>query len=508
MQKLNNQKIGALIVTRILLVLCGITFSTSSQSGVFNNLPGVSYYGCTNNPLLQIQPAQNMCQLLEEIPQQLKNLPYALYPTSLRYYLDRFNYNKRFNIYPHAIIQPSREADLIEAVNFLRLNNVPFSIRSGGHCSEPGSLSSEYVIDLSKFTTVQLNQDGTVYIGAGCRLGGVIEFLARYNYAIPTGTCGSNGIAGLALGGGMGFLARKFGLTCDAIRSIRILTANNGIITVSDHYYPDLFWALRGAGNGSFGIVLGFTFNLSTVPFVSFVQLNWTWDQTQAPFIIKAWQNWLATIPNEITTELDIDYVDGKATITLISIKVGAQPQTEWQAAFQSLNPTVTSNQVMPYVQAARIVGGDSTMPFSKAKSTMIFSPIVDAGIQVIVNFVDQLITNHNVEAVHLEFDSAGGQSAVGNTAYFPRNALAWFFMDINWTDQDNETDALATIDTFYTSITPYTSSYCYANFVDYDLGSTYLNAYYGTNVAQLMQIKQKYDPNNVFNWHQSIPVS
>lgn len=493
---------------QVILIIVSV-FATSIH-GAQSPIPCVSYHGCTDNTLCAIYPSQNICQLLQEIPAQLKNLSYALYPDILGYYLYRFNYNKRFNIFPHAIIKPQSESQLVDAVNLLRTTNSSFSIRSGGHCYEPGSLSAGYVIDLENFNTVQINfgPNPTAYIGAGARLGGVIQYLARYNYAIPTGTCGSNGIAGLTLGGGVGFLARKFGLTCDAVNSIRILTAQNGIITVSDQFYPDLFWALLGAGNGSYGIVLGFTFNLSVVPFVSFVQLNWTWDQAQAPSIIKAWQNWLATIPDEITTELDIDYKDGKAIITVISVKVGTQPQTEWQAAFESLNPTVTTNQVMPYVQAAQIVGGDSTLPFSKSKSTMLFSPLSDAGVNVIVNFVQQLITNQNVETVHLEFDSAGGQSALGNTAYFPRNALAWFFMDINWTDQDDEADALATINTFYNNITPYTSPYCYANFVDYDLGNTYLNAYYGTHVAQLIQIKQKYDPNNVFHWVQSIPVS
>lgn len=464
---------------------------------------------CTDDILCQIYPNQNMCELLSGIPLELRNLSYVIYPNTILYNTERFIYNKRFNIFPYAIIKPDNECELLYALSILKKYNQQFSVRSGGHCYEPGSLSAGYVIDISNFNQIQLCPNKQeIYIGAGCRLGGIIEKLAQFNLAIPTGTCGANGVAGLTLGGGVGFLARKFGLTCDVVTSITIALADGRIVTADQNNYADLFWALRGAGNGSYGIVLGFTFKVFSVPTVGFVQLDWEWDPAQVPLILDAWQNWIQTLPDEITAELDFDYVNGKKHVTVIAVKVGNTSITEWQSAFSALNPTVTINTVMSYLQAAELEGGDSTLPFGKSKSKMLFSPLPNAASAVIVNYFETLTAQNKQFSVHLELDSAGGQSARGDTAYFPRSALAWFFMHMRWADQNQDADAIASINSFYNDISPFTSPYSYANIVDYDLGSTYLNAYYGDHVARLVQIKNIYDPSNFFNWQQSIPLT
>lgn len=466
---------------------------------------------CTDDILCQIYPNQNMCVLLQEIPKELLNLPYVIYPNCVNYNLERFISNKRFNIFPHAIIKPNCESELIYALKILRKYNLEFSLRSGGHCYEPGSLTMGYVIDLSNFNTVQIINNGgstpEVFIGAGARLGGVIEKLAKFNYAIPTGTCGSNGIAGLTLGGGVGFLARKFGLTCDVLKSITFVNANLDIITVDDNNFSDLFWALRGAGNGSYGIAIGFTFKLFYVPTVSLLQLDWEWDSANVPAIFNAWQNWVATLSDDITAEIDLDYVNGQRHVSVFAIKVGNTLLTEWQPFFSGLNPQVTVDRVMSYLESAEIVGGDSTLPFLKSKSKMLFTPLSNAGIAVMVNFFDTMFIQNKQFSVHLEFDSAGGESARHDTAYFPRNAFAWFFMHMHWNDQNQDVDAIPTINNFYADISPFCSQFSYANIVDYDLLNTYLNAYYGTNVARLIQIKNIYDPTNFFHWQQSIPL-
>ena len=118
----------------------------------------------------------------------------------------------------------------------------------------------------------------TVTIGAGCRLGEVISTLGAINYAIPTGTCPSVGLTGLALGGGIGLLARAYGLTSDSIISMTVMLADGTIVDVTQDTYPDLFWALRGAGANAFGIVIDFTFTMYYIPTVSYLQLTWPWD--------------------------------------------------------------------------------------------------------------------------------------------------------------------------------------------------------------------------------------
>ena len=253
---------------------------------------------CTNNVLQQIYPNQNSCVLQASIPDKLRNLPFVIYPIQLsEYNTERFNFNKRFNIFPKAIIIPESNTTLVKILNLLTSEHLNFSIRSGGHCFEPGSLSSDYVLDLRRFNSIKLLKD-SVYIGAGARLGPIIELLGKEDRAIPTGTCQSVGIAGLTLGGGLGFLSRTFGLTSDAVKSITLLTANNTIIEVNEDNNPDLFWALRGGGNGSYGIALGFTFKTVYIPTVSFFELKWKWDPALIHRIFDAWHKWIVLLPD------------------------------------------------------------------------------------------------------------------------------------------------------------------------------------------------------------------
>lgn len=466
-------------------------------------------FTCTNDVFCQLYPNQNMCDLLNEIPKELRNLSYVIYPNCPNYNIFRFIYNKLFNIFPHAIIRPCTEEQLVYVLKILRKYNLEFSVLSGGHCHEPGSLSSGYVIDTGNFSDIKINLDKQeVYVGAGNRLGAVIEALGNCGYAIPTGTCGTNGVSGLTLGGGVGFLARALGLTCDVVKSIRILTADLKIITVDDNNFSDLFWALRGAGANSFGIVVGFTFKIFYVPRVSLLELKWDWDPAQVLGIASAWQSWISTLNNNITAELDFDYLNGKRSVTVFALKIGEEPFTEWQSAFASLNPQVVINRNMTYVESARILGDDSTLPFSKSKSKMLFKPLPAAAINIIINFFETLFINNKQFAIHLELDSAGGKSAQGDTAYFPRQAIAWFFQHMRWALQEQTDEAIAAITKFYLDIEPFTSPYSYTNIQDYALGNRYLNAYFGDHVNRLIQIKNKYDPLNIFHWRQSIPLA
>lgn len=234
----------------------------------------------TDNILQQINPDQNAYRLFNNIPSKLRHLSYAIYPISIGYDTARFNYNKRFNVFPHMIITPRTKKEARFALKMLKKYHLPFSVRSGGHCIQAASLSSGYIFDLRYFNAIVPNVERQeVYIGAGARLGTVIETLGALDFAIPTGTCASVGVGGLTLGGGLGVLGRIYGLTCDSVKSITFLSARGEVIEVNKKQHPDLFWALRGAGNGSYGIVLGYTFKMHHVPHVSYLTLDWSWSQ-------------------------------------------------------------------------------------------------------------------------------------------------------------------------------------------------------------------------------------
>lgn len=460
---------------------------------------------CTDNVLKQIYPNQNACVLFDSIPSKLQGLPFVTYPPQTSdYNTERFNFNKRFNIFPKAIIAPKSASSLAKIVDYLGRKHLNFSIRSGGHCFEPGSLSSDYIIDLRRFDSIEITKH-KVYIGAGARLGPVIQKLGQLGLAIPTGTCQSVGIAGLTLGGGIGFLSRTFGLTCDALKSITFLTANSEIIEVNKKQHPDLFWALCGAGNGSYGIALGFTFKTFDVPKVSFLKLKWDWDPLLVPQIFAAWHAWIQQLPDSINPVLTLEYLDGKLGILLEALKVGKEPFTEWEQAFQKFNPKVELQQGS-YVDLAQLWADSPSAPFQKIKSLIAFQPISNAAIQLTVQYFNQLLINHALFDVGFEFSAFGGKLAQGDTAFFPRQAFEWWHQAVNWHQQEQEAAALASIRQFYASVAPLVSNYCYSNDVDYDLGAQYLEAYYGDHVNRLIQIKDIYDPQNIFHWQQSIP--
>lgn len=471
----------------------------------------VCTYTCTTNPLEETYPNQNMCVLLASIPSALRDLSYTMYPCSDIYNTNRFGFNKRFNYFPVAIIVPTTEEELVYAFQALTENHLPFSVRSGGHCYGPGSLSNGYIIDLRNFSSIVPDIDnGTVYLGAGCHLGDVITALGNLNYAIPTGTCPSVGLCGLTLGGGIGYLARAYGLTCDSVMSIRILTADGTIMDIDPCSYPDLFWALCGAGANSFGIVLGFTFRMYYIPTVSLVSLQWSWDPKQATEIFNTWQEWITTLPQSITSECTFSYRTGTSRVTINALKVGSEPLTEWQCAFSRFNPMVTNNFQSSYIEAASKVSSTPTPPFSKVKTKFLFKPLSKKGLKVVTKFYSQLQADALDIRVNLIFGSAlnGAISRHNpNSSYFPRKAFAWMFEFAYWFHEDQTNPTISLINQLYHGLEPYTSPYSYANLIDYELGKGYLHDYYGKNVNRLIRTKRTYDPTNIFTWKQGIPL-
>jgi FAD/FMN-containing dehydrogenase len=461
----------------------------------------------TTNILEQFYPDQNAFRLFDMIPSELRHLSYAIYPVSRGYDTARFNFNKRFNLFPHAIFAPRTKEEIAHVLKALKKHHLTFSIRSGGHSYEPASLSSSYIIDLRNFDALKMNwKRQEVYIGAGVRLGTVIETLGKHNFAIPTGTCSSVGVAGLSLGGGVGVLGRIVGLTCDSIKSITLLTAEGKVIEVNSKNHSDLFWALRGAGNGSYGIVLGLTFKMHYIPKVSYFNLSWKWDPKTVPHIIHAWQSWVETLPHNISTQLHLKYLNHQLSIEVTGLKVSTKSFSEWKTAFKHLHPKVTITRES-YLQSAQQWADRAPFPFFKAKSEILMKPLTNEPIHEAVKFFEELKAKEENYYAFFEFEAFGGKIPKSHTAFFPRKAFGWWLQTMYWDKPAQEPLALHKLRKFHSDISPFVSKHAYANIIDYDLEDKYLEAYYGDHVHHLMHIKRKYDPENIFHWKQSIPL-
>jgi hypothetical protein len=217
-------------------------------------------------------------------------------------------YNGMIDRRPKAIAQCVDVADVITAVNYARDSGLPLSIRGGGH-NGPGLalVDDGLVIDLSPMKGVRVDaKAGTVRIEGGCVWGDVDHATHPYGMAVPSGFISTTGVGGLTLGGGLGYLTRKYGLTIDNLLSVDIVLADGRPITASKDENADLFWAVRGGG-GNFGVVTSFEFKLSPVSIVYGGPIFWPMEQ--APTVLKFWRDLIMTGPEELNGWFGFHYV-------------------------------------------------------------------------------------------------------------------------------------------------------------------------------------------------------
>src|SRR5919112_3359672 len=185
-----------------------------------------------------------------------------IWPQDPTYEEARQSFNARFSRFPAAVVVCDNTEDVENAVRWAGQEGIPVRARSGGHSYEAYSVvDGGLVIDVGGLTDVDVDMSrGEAVIGTGVRLLDCYRRLWEHRVTIPAGTCPGIGIAGLTLGGGIGFLSRQYGLTCDNLVTVEVVDADGGTLRASEEQHPDLFWALRGGGGGNFGIATSFTF--------------------------------------------------------------------------------------------------------------------------------------------------------------------------------------------------------------------------------------------------------
>jgi len=203
-------------------------------------------------------------------------------PTDTSYDEARTVYNAMIDKKPAIIVKCRDKGDVVEAVNFARKNNLEVSIRSGGHSGAGLALvDNGLVIDLSEMKLIDINANiNTAVVEPGNTLSEIDAATHEYGLALPSGIIGTTGIGGITLGGGLGYLSRKGGLTIDNLLECEVVLANGELITVNNDSHPDLFWALRGGG-GNFGVVVSFKFNLITIKNVYAGPMFWPLEQAK-----------------------------------------------------------------------------------------------------------------------------------------------------------------------------------------------------------------------------------
>jgi FAD/FMN-containing dehydrogenase len=423
------------------------------------------------------------------------------------------SFNKRTQIAPRVRVVAGSAKAVSSTMLWAANNGLTFAVRSGGHSYEGFSQSPDLVIDVRGMAGIKLAADGkSVSVGSGSSLGSVYKALWPSHLAIPAGSCFPVGVAGHSLGGGFGLLGRPFGLACDSVLSMQMVDAEGQVRNISETENPDLFWALRGGGNGSFGVVTNFNFRTSRVNMVARFGITWSKPIAQAAKIVQAWQQWLGDLPPAITGTLHLDKAaGGQIKVHMAGLSVGTESKLKvelkrLQKLAESADQVFTKPQ--PFKDAATLFNGSGPdFIFMKAKSDYITDPLTDQGILTLLRGLQ----NATVPITVL-FDTYGGainQVASDATAFVHRGKTKYVIQYYKEWDTAGASDAnIAAMRTLYDQMRPFVSGGCYVNYCDLDLGGGYARAYWGDNLPRLMQIKAQVDPKNIFKHAQSVPLS
>ncbi|MCB2147890.1 MAG: FAD-binding oxidoreductase [Deltaproteobacteria bacterium] len=416
---------------------------------------------------------------------------------------------------PAVIVQCAEADDVPHAIAYARDNGLEISIRGGGHNIAGSALCNNgVVIDFSSMRAVKVvAQKRRAYVEPGATLGDFDKAVQAHGLATPVGINSTTGIAGLTLGGGFGWLTRKYGMTVDSLISAAMVTADGRKIQVSEDENPDLFWAIRGGG-GNFGIVTEFEFALHPVgPEILAGLIVFPVDQAKQ--VLENYREFVKSAPEELSIWVVLRkapplpflpvHVHGKEVVVLAIFyagdiaegeklidplrrfgnaygeHVGAQPYVQWQQAFDPLLTPGARN-------------------YWKSHN---FIELRDGALDSIIEFVGKIPFPQCEIFLGL---IAGAANRVSSNAMAYGHRDAKFVLNVHgrWDEAAQDETGMAWARAFFKASAPYASAGAYVNFMTEDEGDR-VAAAYGVNYARLKQVKKKYDPKNIFHNNQNI---
>ncbi|WP_033384025.1 FAD-binding oxidoreductase [Kibdelosporangium aridum] len=398
---------------------------------------------------------------------------------------------------PVAIARCETPEDVQACVALAAESKVPIAARSGGHSYAGYSIpESGLQVDLSEMKAITVRPDGTVRIGAGARLTDVYTELAKAGKCLPAGSCPTVGIAGLTLGGGIGVLSRKFGLTCDRLDAASVVTADSRIVEASASAGADLFWALRGGGGGNFGIVTEFVFG--TVPAPALTVFTMRFPAGSTTDVLGAWQQWIGTTPPELWSNIILVGGAQAPSCEVSGCFVGSPGELNGLLAGLKVRPSSRVVQAKEYLDGMRFFAGSSQRQSFVASSRMLPGPVDPAKIT-------RVMTGR--PGLDLLVDALGGavaDLAPSDTAFPHRKAFASAQIYMK-TDAAGAARATTQVGEVRDALTEFTGATGYVNYIDPTMPD-WATAYYGANLPRLQQIAKSVDPNRVFAFPQAIP--
>jgi len=440
---------------------------------------------------------------------------------------------------PAAVVRCATPADVAATLAVARKLRLPIAIRSGGHSAAGRSSTDGIVLDVTPMRAVAVADElatapselasEAVKVGAGMRLGDLYDALAEHGLTIPAGCGPSVGIAGLTLGGGLGTLGRKHGLTCDHLLRAQVVLADGRIVECDEHHDGELFWALRGAGGGHFGVVTSLVFRTLLAPATTVFQL--VWPPAAAVAVVQAWQTYAPDAPEELDATLRLTAAGDSERPPGVEV-VGSVLDGEADAAELlaelvgrvGADPVAASRRHLPHRAAKRYLEGLGSVEDRReqsgperppqpghlyTKSEFFRRPLPGETVETLIEHLIQgLAPGQSREVDFLPWGGAYNRVPVDATAFAHREErflvqhLVQVGADAAAAQRAAARDWLARS---WTLLHPWGSGGVYPNFPDPDL-LDWAYAYHGTNYDRLRRVKAAYDPDDFFRFHQSIP--
>jgi FAD/FMN-containing dehydrogenase len=423
-------------------------------------------------------------------------------------------YNGMIDKRPAMIAQCVDVADVVQCVDFARENQLPLAIRGGGHSAAGmGICDDGLVIDLSRMRGIRVDPDRrTVRVEGGCTWGDVDHATHAYGLAVPSGIIGTTGVAGLTLGGGSGHLTRKYGLTIDSLLSADMVLADGQTVTASEDENQDLFWAIRGGG-GNFGVVTSFLFRAHPVNMVRGGPSLWNLERS--PEVLRWYRDFIDQAPEDLSGFFALMTVPPSP-----HFPENLHMKKVCGAVWCYCGPEEKADEVFAPVRefGPPALFGVQDVPFPVLQSAFdalyppglqwywradFFHEISDKAIEVHNQFGATMPTLHS--GVHI-YPINGAAQRVGKdeTAFSYRDAN--FSQGIVGVDPDpaNADKIKSWAIEYADAIHPYSAGGAYVNFM-MEEGQERVQASYRENYNRLVQIKGKYDPDNLFHINQNI---
>lgn len=439
----------------------------------------------------------------------------VILPHDSAYEAARRIWNAMIDKHPALIVRCASTSDVLRSVNFARDNGLPLAVRGGGHNIAGNAMCDDgLVIDLSQMKTAKVDPGSRrVTIEGGATLADLDAATQAHGLATPVGINSTTGVAGLTLGGGFGWLSRKYGMTIDNLESAEVVTAAGEVVHASATEHPDLFWAIRG-GSGNFGVVTHFEYRLHDVGPEIMSGLI-VYPLSEAKQVLQHYREFMAKAPDELSVWAVLrkapplpflpEEVHGKEMIALAVFYAGDPNQAEpLIAPLHKFGTTLGAHiGVQPYIawqQAFDPLLAPGARNYWKSHN---FSMLNDKLFDAVIEYIEKLPSSQ----CEIFFGAIGGATSrptPDSAAYAHRDAK--FVMNVHgrWDDPADDERCIQWARDFFNASAPFASGGVYVNFLTADEGDRVRDAY-GPNYDRLAKVKRKYDPTNLFRVNQNI---